>query len=226
MQAATPTTQFDGAVWRDHYASPQGRRWWPCAALVRALATRERMRVVVEAGCGNGANLWLLAEHAEVTVGLDGSAEALRLANDYIRKRHISDMAVRLRQCDVREIEMGDGSADGVVDVMTGQHVRWTERERLYAEYRRVLRRGGWLFTYHLGMGTTVGEARHVPGQPWMVMNPALFPDAGETALPPAWALRDRIEGAGFKVTSAEVEIRIYPDGKQAVYHVMQGEAV
>lgn len=217
--AAATSSMTSAEVWRGHYMRPEGMRWWPCEALVRAVAGR-RFGLAVEAGCGNGANLAFLAEHADRVVGVDGCAEALAVARHYMEER---DTAVDLRQGSIFGLPLRDGEADAVVDVMVSQHVPWADRAALYAEYRRVLRPGGWLFLYHLGQGTTVGDAE--PSGPWGAVDPALFPEAGLTVMPPADNLAAVVARAGFRIVSRERLTREYDGGSQAVYHVVQGEA-
>lgn len=222
---STPTTSA-AAVWRDHYATGAGCRWWPNEELVRALSQREASRVL-EVGCGNGANLRFLREAVDKVVGVDFCLDPMRTAQKYVNHTVPGELrtgTVRFAAADVRHLPFASASFDGVVDVMTSQHLPWTERASLYAEYRRVLRPGGWLFLYHLGEGTATGEAPRVPGQPFMVDGPALFPTAGPTACPPGWALRDVVERAGLRVTSARWLQRSYDGGRTAVYHVMEGE--
>jgi SAM-dependent methyltransferase len=227
--AQTAAPEPSSTVWREHYATGvRGARWWPCEELVRAVSRRQQrapLGDVVEVGCGNGANLWFLAEVADRVTGIDLDAGALEMARRHMRRRGVE---ASLGHCDLRDgLPFPDASVDAVVDVMTSQHVPWGAHAGLLAEYRRVLRSGGWLFLYHLGAGTTTRGSRMV-GDPftWDRL-PALFPEAGLVSLPPAWALREALTGAGFSVVDARQQMRLYPGGDPvAVYQVMEGEAV
>ncbi len=209
------------SVWATHYATSAGFRYWPCEELVRSLSGR-RFGTVLEAGCGNGANLWLLAEHADTVVGVDSEPAALSVASEYMTRRGVRNR-VALRTGDVAALPADDASVDAVVDVMVSQHARWGEHRARYAEYRRVLRPKGWLFLYHLAMGTSTGpEPTQVDAFTYERLS--LFPDAGQICLPPRWALQDAMADAGFVVTTSRAATRHYADGQMAVYHVLEGE--
>lgn len=219
--AAAAATQ---AVWRQHYATPAGERRWPCEELVRFLGRRPGPHAcVLEVGCGNGANLWALAEHAGRVVGVDISREALMRAAAYMRERGVEDQ-VELVEGDAFRLQAADGSVDLLVDAMVSQHVPWRRHAALYREYRRVLRPGGLLFVYHLGKGTTATGAHYVD---LYTVNrlPALFPTAGLTCLPEAKPLRQVVGEAGFAVLPTRSQVRTYPGQEKAVYHVIEGEA-
>lgn len=216
-----PTVAAAQEVWRQHYASAAGARWWPAEELVRCVARRDLTQdTVVEVGCGNGANLWFLAEQARAVVGLDLSGEALSMASKYMRVR---GSTAALVCADGALLPLASASVDGVVDVMASQHVGWEAHLALYREYRRALNADGWLFLYHLVEGTTMRGSRPVGARTHDHL--PLFPQAGPTCVPPSWALRDVVEEAGFAVRDARHLIRAYPDGMCAVYEVIEGEA-
>lgn len=215
MFTATPTQTEQ---WSAHYALPSGRRYWPCEELVRAVAGRD-LGDVLEVGCGNGANLWYLAEHSTRAVGVDFCAEALDEARSYTHSR---GRAVELIQGDITRLPFPDGTFDSLVDCMVSQHVPYAAHLPLYKEYARVLRPGGWLFLYHLTNRTTGGrltaaihpEHADTPKVP-------LFPAAGFTCLSTVGALEIAIMGAGFCRTSRSGLQREYPAGNVAHYAVI-----
>lgn len=225
MQASTTQSapQADqSSVWAEHYATGSGFRRWPCEELVRAVGDRQ-FGTVLEVGCGNGANLWFLAEHAQWVVGVDGYAPAASVARGYVLGRRGKDN-VTVREGDIRSLDIADGTVDAVVDVMVSQHVGWQEHWALYREYRRVLRPGGWLFLYHLSEGTTtVGDE----AEAFTWARVPMFPQVTPFCLPPAWALAGAVRRAGFEVTDASVRgmTRWYPGGHTAHYTVIEGEA-
>lgn len=197
------------ATWQAHYAKPEGRRWWPCEALVRFLSGR-RFGCALEAGCGNGANLWLLAEHAETVVGIDGCEEAVEMAVEYVERRHAENAYVMCGS--IFKLPVHDMSQDLVVDVMVGQHVAWDDQARLFAEYRRVLRPGGSLFRYNLAPGTTVDGATRT-GRYTFADLPTLFPGVGPVCIPSNEALAGLLTAAGFSVRPTIYQSREYQDG-------------
>lgn len=215
MASATLSAQTD--PWAAHYASPDGYRWWPSEELVRAVGGRY-LGDVLEVGCGNGANLWFLAERtAGRVVGLDGNVEAIRAADEHMDRR---GSLVELLRGDIFALPFADGSFDSLVDCMVSQHVPWDRHPALYAEYRRVLRPGGWLFLYHLTDRTTGGQTRR-PDHDRL----ALFPAAGLTCLPNRWALGAVVQDAGFVNVMVAGMAREYPAGDVAHYAVVTGTA-
>lgn len=214
-----PTAQ---EVWRQHYATAAGMRHWPCEELVRCVARRTTAEdTVLEVGCGNGANLWFLAEQARAVIGVDLAGEPLTMAT---RTMQLRGQRAALVQADATSLPLVNASVDGVVDVMASQHIPWTTHVSLYREYRRALNADGWLFLYHLEAGTTTTGSRALGA--WTHERLPLFPTAGPTCLPPSWALREAVEQAGFAVRDARHLMRQYPDGSAAVYAVIEGEAV
>jgi SAM-dependent methyltransferase len=220
MSAATSTHDDSSAVWAGHYATPAGLRWWPCEELVRALARRPAPGArVLEVGCGNGANLWCLAEHFAAVTGLEASGAALRVARGYVARR-APGAPVALVLGDARRLPFAEATFDAVVDVMTSQHLPWADHDAAYAGYARVLRPGGWLFLYHLTRGTS-GSGR-APD----VARLALFPAAGLTCLPSVTALETAVlrAGLGLREGRSRELARRYPDGMTAHYAVLEGE--
>ena len=142
LQAVTMPSE----VWRQHYATAAGARWWPCEELVRAMSRHDLSRAaVLEVGCGNGSNLWFLAEQAALVVGIDLIRQPLTMARTHLAQR---GRAAGLAQADLPHLPLKAGAMSGVVDVMTSQHVDWIDHAHVYAEYHRVLAPGGWLFLY------------------------------------------------------------------------------
>lgn len=214
MQATPAGTD----VWRAHYSRPEGRRWWPCEAVVRAMAGR-RFGAVLEAGCGNGANLWMLAEHAGTVTGVDSCAEALQEASHYMRRRGVN---AALIQSDIMRLPVHDMSHDLVVDCMTGQHVPWESLPQLLAEYRRVLRVGGTLLRYALAPGTTTDGATAISRYTFADL-PRLFPGVSPVCIPSEEALAGALSAAGFAVRSTIHQSREYEGGTVvARYHTLE----
>lgn len=219
------TTISDAArdTWAAHYATPDGFRYMPSEELVRFCGRRGALGHVLEVGCGNGANLWYLTRTADEAVGVDFTTIALQaaraLCDDERDRRHGSH--ARLVAASAYALPFADASFDTVVDVMVSQHVAWGDHVTLYREYRRVLRRGGTAFVYHLGAGTT--------GTRWGTYDyPAgidLFPAAGHVCLPDGWALHGSLVHSGFGTIIRRGMDRTYPDGERACYVVIEGTA-
>lgn len=209
--------------WRKHYSSPKGFRFWPCEELVRWVGERH-FGSILEAGCGNGGNLWYLACHGQRVVGVDSCQLALEAAERcIIRPQRLVHQDINVRLADVRQLPFGDGEFELLVDCMTSQHLKWAEHEALYREYRRVLKPGGWLWLYHLD-----GHTKSVLGD-WKGASDygrlALFPDVDLFSLPTPMQLSNVVEAAGFKQPTVRGLAREYQDGSVAHYTVLDAEA-
>lgn len=218
MQTATKTD-----TWAKHYATPSGFRHWPCEELVRSVGGRTLGRVL-EAGCGNGANLWFLAEHADEVLGIDGNPRAVIAAGEYMRRRGV-DSKVSVMHADIRKMPVTAGRFDALVDCMVSQHVPWLEYPKLFAEYRRVLRKDGLLIRYGLGKGTTMNGARSIEANTYDEL-PALFPGVGPVTLPYFEQLMAVLRTAGFEIVAARRMAREYEAGVEAHYTTIEAKAV
>jgi SAM-dependent methyltransferase len=233
-----PMTQTDRAAratWAAHYATPRGFRYHPAEELVRFCGRLRRpLGRVLEVGCGSGANLWFLAEHSELAVGVDFCGTALRVAQQVCTDRGCGQETrdsrpghrcwtapAVLAAADAFRLPFAAATFDLVADLMVSQHVNWEAHTALYGEYQRVLRPGGGIFLYHLVRGTTgslEGETDHPAGI-------GMFPEAGRVCLPDARQLADRLRGLGFVGVEERGMTRTYPDGTRACYAVLEGTA-
>jgi len=209
------------AVWQRHYATARGFRHWPSEELVRSVGDR-RFGTVLDAGCGNGANLWFLAEHADAVVGVDGCSDALAAAFTYMRRRGVSDV-VKLWLGDILRLPLDAASVDAVVDVYTSQHLPWSQHVAAFAEYRRVLRPGGWLFLQHLGHGTTLGPA--VATERFTYDELPAFPGVRPVCVPDASEMLVALAKAGLQPTIARGLTRSSHGDARASYIIVEAEA-
>lgn len=209
-------------TWDDHYATAAGLRHWPCEELVRATGSRRFVRVL-EAGVGNGANIPFLLSRASEVVGIDDNVTALGLAATSSRNK-----VLHLQRANILEpLPFPAGHFDGLVDVMTSQHVPEHEHFRVYAEYRRVLRTGGWFFLYHL-TGLSGKKELVAASHGHDYMNCEQFPTVDLISLPSAGLLALSLSNAGFKLLKAGSLERVTFGEPQttARYSVIQAEAV
>lgn len=135
----------------------EDRHWWYLGMaritreLLRARVGPSRDREVLDAGCGTGANLELLAEFGRVT-GVDLAAEALA----HCRARG----ADRLVRASVLDLPFEDASFDLVLSCDVLSEVGAPDDERGLAELARVLRPGGHLLL-RLPAYAWLGGSRH-----------------------------------------------------------------
>jgi SAM-dependent methyltransferase len=134
----------------DDYAdlyAVEGDLWWfvgmraITAALLDAVCAPGGHRLVLDAGCGTGANLAWLARYAGGgrVVGVDLAASALR----FCRERRHPDLA----QASVTDLPFADDAFDLLTsfDVL-GHLIGASADQRALREIRRVLRPGGIAF--------------------------------------------------------------------------------
>ncbi|WP_276261555.1 class I SAM-dependent methyltransferase [Haloglomus litoreum] len=95
---------------------------------------------VLDAGCGGGAYTEWLLDHGAEAVGIDASEGMLAEARDRLGDRS----GVTFRRADLRErLPFEDDSFDGVVSGLALGYVE--DWDRLFEEFRRVLRPGGFV---------------------------------------------------------------------------------
>jgi SAM-dependent methyltransferase len=112
-------------------------------AMLNLLPPLDGLRVL-DAGCGSGIYAELLTDRGARVTGIDGSAAMLEHA-----RRRLAGRGVELRVADLRNpLPFADASFDGIVSALVVHYLRdWSV---MLAEFRRVLRPGGWLaFSTH-----------------------------------------------------------------------------
>lgn len=142
------------------------------------LAGPLRGRLALDAGCGCGVSLALLEEHGARAVGLDLNAAFLRES----RGRQL-----RVARADLAELPLPDGCADLIVC-----ECAWnlTDKERVLAEFFRVLRPGGVFALADIyARGYRSGE--------WPVR--CCFAQATDLQ-----TVMDQVAGAGFEIDVVE----------------------
>jgi cyclopropane fatty-acyl-phospholipid synthase-like methyltransferase len=219
--------------WDQQYAERRGLRWWPNEELLRFLGRHRgdesldpsNSVQILEVGCGNGANLWAMADLGYHVYGVDMSDEALVLAQKELDRRGLS---AGLGCGSMAALEVPAGTFDAVVDVVSTQHLTLTEHEAAYAEFYRVLGDGGWFFSYHLGSKTwdlTNGMGALIDNYTLsnVANQDAIFPNNGVVCMPTVHELTARLRAVGFSVTRTERVIKTYgSDEVTAEYHVIE----
>lgn len=131
------TARYDGlAEWYDGFVRAAGLTTVELDVLERLLG-RGRGRCL-DLGCGTGVALATLARLGWSVVGVDVSADQLRLA-----RQRAEAAGAELVQADAAELPFADGSFDAVVSLVT--HTDFEDATAVFAEAARVLRPGGRL---------------------------------------------------------------------------------
>ena len=112
----------------------------PRATLALLLPLVPKNGFFVDAGCGNGRNIPLLAARASHVYAFDSSAKLLEYA-----ERHASGK-VTVAKASFDKIALADGVADALFCLNAFHHLRTpAARRRALAEFKRVLAPGGAL---------------------------------------------------------------------------------
>jgi ubiquinone/menaquinone biosynthesis C-methylase UbiE len=138
---------------RDIYAKGEQVNRWPFSELVadtmKAYGSQGCAgRSVLEIGCGTGNNLWFFLEHGFLVAGLDISATAIRISDEYLRSRGFTGF--ELHSGSAEYLPWPDESFDLVVDRGALTQMKISQVERTLNVVSRVLRPGGLFFSYHL----------------------------------------------------------------------------
>lgn len=110
---------------------------------------------ILEIGCGPGANLWYLAREGFSFAGIDGSSTAVEQAAQRLDAECPGwhDRG-ELHQGDISHLRFPDNSFDAVIDNEAVYCNDINISVAIYAEARRVLRKGGALFVRTFATGT------------------------------------------------------------------------
>ena len=126
--------RVEDSPYNAHYERP---------AMLALLPPLDGLRVL-DAGCGSGIYAGLLTDRGARVTGIDESAAMVEHA-----RRRLAGRGAELRVADLRApLPFADGSFDGIVSALVLHYLRdWAVP---LAEFRRVLRPGGWLaFSTH-----------------------------------------------------------------------------
>jgi SAM-dependent methyltransferase len=178
MQSAAARTQAMKQTWEESFEAQVAHQAYntaPVEALVRSLSYYFRDRFAdgeykhldfLELGCGAGPNLIWLAQKGMTVSGVDIAPTALRLARQSLERAGCGDRIGRLVEASVVDSPFPDASFDGIVEACVFQHLNREEREKAFAEVRRLLRPGGVFVGYMLDAGHTVFQAQQAEQLP------------------------------------------------------------
>jgi cyclopropane fatty-acyl-phospholipid synthase-like methyltransferase len=111
-----------------------------------ALARDDRRSIrILEAGCGSGANLWMIAREGFEAHGIDLSSEGVTLCRKMLAHWGTS---ADVRAADMTSMPYPDDHFDVVVDVFSSYCLEERGFARFLGEVTRILRRGGRYFSY------------------------------------------------------------------------------
>ncbi len=132
---------YDDEVWLKHYSTRE------CVSNYLKVIKLLEKGVVLDIGCGNGQNIFRLTDQIKndkrTLVGLDFSLEAVQCARKYNDKfTHLPSL--RFLVGDAGNIPIKNNSIDAVSLIYVLHHT--DNFEKLFAEIRRILKSGGYVF--------------------------------------------------------------------------------
>jgi len=156
MAADILTTHVEG--WNDNYISGRANRY-PYDNVVsfvlrhfgNAKAEERSGICMLDLGCGGGNHLKFIKDEGFDAYGVDGSAEAVRLACELIGEPECRKVLVSY----FHNMPFADGFFDCVIDRQSLGHNCATDIPRIIVEIERVLRPGGLYFGHVFGRETT-----------------------------------------------------------------------
>ena len=198
-------------MWDEQFISLRAARFFPNENLVKFLGrtygqpwpimTRCVGMTAMEIGCGAGGNLRALADWGFAFVGVDASAEAIKLAERLMVEHFMDEDAAKnigLRVGDALDLGMQpEASFDLIVDVLCLQHLPVADRHQFYHQAFRKLNHGGRLFTQQWQGGD----------------RSSVFPDHPELIEQDRMMLDADLAKVGFRVESSESVYSTYGNG-------------
>lgn len=150
--------------WDEAYINGSFRDMWdlpyPSQELVAFIAAINfpKETVGLDVGCGAGREAAFLAEHGLHMIGVDLSAEALRIAAERAKEMGVQ---VDWRQGNVLDLPVKDQSVDFVNDRGCFHSIAEEERDQFAREIARVLKPGGMMLLR--GCRETKKEGHFIP---------------------------------------------------------------
>lgn len=210
-------------IWEKQYIEKgfKSQRLYPNEELLRFMGgnffdiphyKRKKIKIL-EIGCGSGANLWMIAKEGFQAFGIDSSKTGIKLCSKMLRRWQVSADIIIGNILTTLPYE--DNYFDAVVDVVTMQHIPFSQHFQVYAEIERVLKKGGRFFSYHQGSksflyrnggGKIIGKFTIDD-----VRNPkAPLRRVGVYCFPTEKAIEEMLVKTGFRNISIENVIKTY----------------
>jgi len=103
---------------------------------------------ILELGCGSGANIWFLGKEGREVYGIDYSETGIEYCKKMLDKWGTK---AKLTIGDIKKLPYENNHFNAIVDVVSIQHLTFSEHVACLKEIYRCLRSGGRFFSYHLG---------------------------------------------------------------------------
>jgi cyclopropane fatty-acyl-phospholipid synthase-like methyltransferase len=172
------------------------------------LGNRRNVRIL-EAGCGSGSNLWMIAREGFDAHGFDFSPTSIELCKQMLANHGVT---AELKVGDMASMPYPAACFDAIVDVFSSYCLDDAGHASFLDGVQRLLKPGGRFFILTPGKGSTdwigPGNVREAPGSPRVYPNnvyPFRYTSVDELAAD--------LEARGLTVTGAETLRRTYEKG-------------
>lgn len=149
-------------LWEEVFLS-QAWGKYPSESLVQFIARnfysvpkRDCLKIL-EVGCGPGPNIWYLAREGFSTYGIDGSQEAIRLAEERLTQEGLS---AHLEVGDINILPYSNNFFDAAIDVECLYANPLTASKNILKEIQRCLKPGGLLYSRTLTDQMYIGKSQ------------------------------------------------------------------
>ena len=196
-QRRYPNEQLIAFIARNYFSLPQN--------------SRKEIKIL-EVGCGSGANLWFLGKEGFDAYGIDTAPTGIKYCQEMLR---LWNVEAKIAVGDMKKLDFPDETFDAIADVVSMQHLTYTDHLPCYREIYRALKKGGRFFSFHLGENSVSykqGGGKLVDKNTVddIVDKTKPLSGNGQTCfLAPADA-KSMLEDAGFKELSIDIITRTY----------------
>ena len=203
---------------------PNEQLVWFIAANYFSIPHAERHRVrILEVGCGNGRNLWMLAKEGFTVYGVDASATAIEVARTHLQDKW--GVQVHLYVGSFDSLPFDNDYFDAVCDVVSLQHTSLNGSRRALAEIRRCLKPRGLFFSYRLSDASIMYQCsggQYVDAATVDNISDPSMPLAnnGQTSFWSPVIAREILQEQGFSLINVERYGRTYGGGTQYVEYL------
>ncbi|MBP0726731.1 class I SAM-dependent methyltransferase [Bacillus sp. RG28] len=145
-------------VWEKIFKNQEWGKY-PSEDVIRCVArnfykveNRQEIKIL-EIGCGTGANLWFVAKEGFSCYGIDGSAEAIKIASERINNE-FPYAKVELKIGDFSSLPYEDNMFDLIIDNEAICCNEFNDSIKIYEQIHKKLKNGGLLYTKTFAEGS------------------------------------------------------------------------
>jgi ubiquinone/menaquinone biosynthesis C-methylase UbiE len=176
---------------------------------------------ILELGCGSGANLWMVAKEDYDAYGMDSSPTGLEFCKLMLERWGVN---AKLELGDFTDLKYSDNYFDVIFDVVSLQHINFSQHVDAFKSIFRCLKPKGKFFSYHLGENSISLKSNDdlidhctvrsiSPGYPLTTKSQTCFMSANET--------RKLLSDIGFKSINVEKIVRSYENQKMYIEYLI-----